>query len=127
MVAMTPEDFFADHPLGLEVFQKVRSELLSLGRIDVRVTKSQVAFRRDRAFAYLWLPGHYLRKPGAEVVLSIALVGTLNGVPSPCFASNQRPGVANARDVNQRLPVDPSCCNGCHDTREPLRGSSLRA
>lgn len=70
---MTPEDFFADHPLGLEVFQKVRSELLSLGRIDVRVTKSQVAFRRDRAFAYLWLPGHYLRKPGAEVVLSIAL------------------------------------------------------
>jgi hypothetical protein len=70
---MTPEDFFADHPIGLAVFQRVKTELLSLGRVDVRVTKSQVALRRDRGFAYLWLPGHHLRNPDAEVVLSIAL------------------------------------------------------
>lgn len=44
-----------------------------LGPFDVRVSKSQVAFRRRRGFAYLWMPGKYLRKPTAEVVLSIAL------------------------------------------------------
>jgi hypothetical protein len=39
----------------------------------MRVTKSQVAFRRRRGFAYLWLPGSWLARPAAEVVLSVAL------------------------------------------------------
>lgn len=73
MGAMTPEDFFANHPGALAVFQRVTAELLELGHVEVRVTKSQVAFRRDRGFAYLWLPGQHLRNPDAEVVLSIAL------------------------------------------------------
>ena len=36
------------------------------------MTKSQIAFRRRRGFAYLWAPGMYLAHPGAESVLSIA-------------------------------------------------------
>ena len=43
------------------------------GPIEVRVSKSQVAFWRKRGFVYLWMPGQYLTHPGAEVVLSIAL------------------------------------------------------
>ncbi|MQA07525.1 MAG: hypothetical protein GEU98_03050 [Pseudonocardiaceae bacterium] len=43
------------------------------GPFEVRVSKSQVAFRRKRGFAYLWLPGQYLAKPAVDVVLSIAL------------------------------------------------------
>lgn len=39
----------------------------------MRASKSQVALRRRRGFAYLWRPGQYLRNPEAEVVLSIAL------------------------------------------------------
>jgi len=69
----TPEDFFAGHPRGLAIFEAVRSIIDRLGPFDVRVSKSQVAFRRRRGFAYLWMPGQYLAKPGAEVVLSIAL------------------------------------------------------
>jgi len=41
--------------------------------VDVRVSKSQVAFRLRRGFAYLWMPGQYLRHPDAEVVLSLSL------------------------------------------------------
>jgi hypothetical protein len=37
------------------------------------VTRSQVAYRRRRAFAWTWLPGRWLSAPAAEVVLSIAL------------------------------------------------------
>lgn len=39
----------------------------------MRVSKSQVAFRRKRGFAYIWMAGRYLAKPASEVVLSIVL------------------------------------------------------
>ena len=70
---MQPEDFFASHPDAHAVFEQVRAALTSLGPVEVRTSKSQVAFRRRRSFAFLWLPGRYLSKPTAEVVLSIAL------------------------------------------------------
>jgi len=47
--------------------------LEAFGPVDIRTSKSQVAFRRSRGFAYLWVPGQYLKRPGADVVLSIAL------------------------------------------------------
>jgi hypothetical protein len=40
---------------------------------EVSVSKSQVAFRRRHGFSDLWLPGRYLGRPTAEVVLSVAL------------------------------------------------------
>jgi hypothetical protein len=70
---MEPKDFFAGHPDAYAVFEKVRSVLDGLGAVEVHTSKSQVAFRRRRGFAYLWLPGRYLARPTAEVVLSIAL------------------------------------------------------
>ena len=78
----TPEDFFAGHLSGLEKFEAVRSMIDGLGPCEVTTSKSQVAFRRRRGFAYLWMPGQYLAKPDAEVVLSIAL-GRRD--PSPRF------------------------------------------
>ena len=70
----TPEDLFADSPDGLALYRRVRA-IVTQARPDVtvRTSKSQVAFRRRRGFAYLWRPGQYLRHPAAEVVLSIAL------------------------------------------------------
>jgi hypothetical protein len=44
-----------------------------MGPLEVRVSKSQVAFHRPRGFAWVWRPGQYLRNPGAPAVLSIAL------------------------------------------------------
>lgn len=57
----------------MSVFAKIQAALASFGDVQVRTTKSQVAFRRKRGFAFLWIPGQYLRNPAAEVVLSIAL------------------------------------------------------
>lgn len=64
-------EFFAGHPLGVAAFDRVSSLIHS--PFEVRVSRSQVAFRRRRGFAYLWRPGQYLAKPSADVVLSIAL------------------------------------------------------
>ncbi len=47
--------------------------LAAFGPVDIRTSKSQVSFRRSRGFAYLWVPGQYLKHPGADVVLSFAL------------------------------------------------------
>lgn len=70
---MNPEELLDGHPVAESVYQKVCSCLADLGPFEVRTSKSQIAFRRRRGFAYLWLPGQYLKNPEAEVVLSIAL------------------------------------------------------
>ena len=66
------EAFFEHHPLGLAVFRTVHKLVSAFGPAEVRVSKTQVAFRRRRGFAYVWMPGRWLKKPDAEVVLSIA-------------------------------------------------------
>ena len=70
---MTPEDFFTGHPDALAAFREVCAIVGRQGPFEVRISKSQVAFRCKRGFAYLWIPGQYLARPTAEVVLSIAL------------------------------------------------------
>ncbi len=67
------EKFFADVPLGLQVYDVLTRLVDRLGPAGVRVTKSQVAFRRRTGFCWVWLPGMYLSRPGAEVVVSLAL------------------------------------------------------
>lgn len=44
----------------------------ALGPMEIRVSKSQIAFRRRRGFAYLWRPGTYV-KSVVPLVLSLAL------------------------------------------------------
>jgi hypothetical protein len=84
----SPEEFFAGHPSALQVFNTVRAEAERLGPVEVRVTRSQVAFRRRRGFAYVWLPGRWLRNPSSEVVLSLALD---HRIPSGRFKRVVRP------------------------------------
>jgi hypothetical protein len=83
------DEFFQGHPTARAVFERVRSVLETTGDCSVRVTRSQVAFRRRRNFAYLWLPGQYLARPTADVVLTIAL-GRAD--PSPRWKRVVHPG-----------------------------------
>ena len=68
--ATGPEAFLEGSGPGLAVYRRV---LEIVPGAEVRVTKSQVAFRGRRAFAWLWRPRMYLGRRGAEIVLSIAL------------------------------------------------------
>ena len=71
--ARAVEVFFDGHPLGLQAHEWVALTLKGTGSFEVKVRRTQVAFRRRRGFAYLWLPGRWLPQPSAELVLSIAL------------------------------------------------------
>lgn len=99
-------EFFAGHPEGLARFEEVRSILGDVGPVEVRVSRSQVALRRRRGFAYLWLPGRWLSRPSAEVVLSIALPERLG---SPRFKEvvNPRPGIwMHHLELRPGVPLD---------------------
>ena len=65
--------FFAGRPVGLAALARVEEILDAAGPWSIRTTRSQVAFRRTRGFAYLWDPARYLVRPAVEVVLTIAL------------------------------------------------------
>jgi hypothetical protein len=70
---MRPEDLFEGHPTALSVLARVLALTATFDGCEVRTTKSQVALRRRRGFAYLWRPGRYLARPGAEIVLTVVL------------------------------------------------------
>jgi hypothetical protein len=74
------EEFFEGQELSRRIFQAVRSLVDSIGPADIRASKSQIAFRRRRSFAWAWMPGRYLRGKPAPLVLTIGL-GRHDGSP----------------------------------------------
>jgi hypothetical protein len=70
---MTPDEFFADQEVPKQLFERVQQAMEAIGNASIRATKSQIAFRRKRAFAWVWMPGQYLKGKHAPLVLSIAL------------------------------------------------------
>lgn len=90
-VARTPEEFFDGSETGLAVFAAIAAVIADLDGVVMRISKSQIAFRTGRGFAYVWRPSRYL-KTNVPVVLSIALPVR---VDSPRFKSIVNP----ARDT----------------------------
>jgi hypothetical protein len=70
---LTLDEFFAGHDLSRQLFDALYGVIEALGPVELRVTKSQVAFRRNKAFAYAWVPGKYLRGKAAPLVLTLGL------------------------------------------------------
>ena len=70
---MTLESFFADRKDSRRLFDALRSAIETIGSVEIRVTKSQIAFRRGKAFAWVWIPGKYLRGKTAPLVLTMSL------------------------------------------------------
>jgi hypothetical protein len=70
---MSLDEFFAGQDESRGLFEAVRLALEAVGAVELSVTRSQIAFRRRKAFAWVWMPGKYLRRKAAPLVLSIAL------------------------------------------------------
>lgn len=67
-----PEDLFDGYPSGLAICHEVERTVRRLGDATVTVSRSRVAFRRSRGFAYVWRPGQYVASD-VPAVLSLAL------------------------------------------------------
>jgi hypothetical protein len=68
-------DFFAGQDESRLIFEAVRSAVEAIGPVELRVSKSQISFRRCKAFAWVWMPGRYLRGKVAPLVLTLSLPG----------------------------------------------------
>ena len=56
-----------------ELLEAVRRAVEEIGDASVHVSKSQIAFRRRRTFAAVWVPARYLRGRTAPLVLTVYL------------------------------------------------------
>ena len=70
---MTLDEFFAGRDESRRIFAVLHSAAEDLGSVALRVTTSQVAFRRRIGFAWVWIPEMYLTGAVAPLVLSVSL------------------------------------------------------
>ena len=66
------DEFFVGHEASRQLFEALRDAIDAIGPAELRVTKSQIAFRRRVAFAWAWLPARYLRGRVAPLVLTLS-------------------------------------------------------
>src|SRR5574341_737243 len=69
---MTLDEFFKGHKDSRRLFDVLKSVIKAIGPAELRVTKSQIAFHRGKAFAWVWIPGKYLRGKTAPPVLTLS-------------------------------------------------------
>jgi hypothetical protein len=71
---MTLDEYFEGFDSSRQLFEVLQERSGAVGSVAIRVSKSQVAFRRKRAFAWAWIPGKYLRGCHvAPLVLTLSL------------------------------------------------------
>jgi hypothetical protein len=69
---MTLDEYFEGNEESRRLFEAVHKIIKTFGNAEIRVTKSQVAFRRRKSFAWVWIPGKYLRREAAPLVLTLS-------------------------------------------------------
>ena len=66
------DQFFAGQAASRQLFDALAARSSTIGPAELRVTKSQIAFRRHVAFAWAWTPARYLRGWVAPLVLTLS-------------------------------------------------------
>ncbi len=88
---MTLDDFFAGRDASRRIFEAVAAAVASVGEAGLRVSKSQVAFVRRRAFAWAWLPEMYLRRGAQRAGLVFEREIVIDGLLSAVYAIARHP------------------------------------
>ncbi len=108
---MTLDEFFQGQEEARSIFESVVRAVENLDSVEMRVTKSQVAFRRRIAFAWVWTPSRHLRRPAAPLVLTI---GLRFHHPSPRWKQvvEPHPGrFTHHLELHSPAEVDAEVCN----------------
>jgi len=67
------DEFFSGRPESRRLFDALSTAISELGPVEIRVTRSQVAFWRTHPFAWAWVPGKYIHGDHAPLVLTVSL------------------------------------------------------
>lgn len=69
----TLEEFFDRHPESRLLFDALTALIGEPGPSEMRVMKSQIVFRREKDFAWVWAPGQYRQsRKNAPLVLTLS-------------------------------------------------------
>lgn len=68
---VTLDEFFREFPDSRPIFDAAYSVAAELGPIEVRVSKSEIAFLHKRVFARFWIPDRYLHGGHAPLVMTV--------------------------------------------------------
>lgn len=66
---MTLDEFFEGQEESRQIFDALRDVVNTIGPTELR---SQIAIYRRKAFAWVWIPGRYLRGKIAPLVLTLS-------------------------------------------------------
>lgn len=70
---MNAKDFFNNYSQALVLYEYFLNEIKGIGSFTISVTKSQIALKRQKTFAILWIPARYLKGKFAPLVLTLSL------------------------------------------------------
>jgi len=72
-LAISLDEFFKGQPASRRIFIALVALIKAIGPAGISVSKSQIAFRREKPFAWTWMPGQYLKgRQMAPLVLSLS-------------------------------------------------------
>ena len=73
MSTLAIDNFFRGLDDSRQLFDAVASQIALLGEATIRVFSSQIAFRRSKNFAVVWVPGKYLKdRQTSPLVLTLS-------------------------------------------------------
>ncbi len=107
---MTLDEYFDGHEDSRQLFDCLLEMIEALGPAEMLVQQSQIAFRRNKAFAFAWRPGKYLKGRGAPLVLT---VGLRRRDPSPRWKSvvQAAPGrFTHHMEIHSPNDIDDQVC-----------------
>ena len=110
-------ELFEGYPEGLAVYGAVEGAVHAIGDAAVSVTKSQIAFRRRRGFAFVWRPGQYVQSD-VPAVLSIALPYEITSERFKAVAHPSRRVWMHHLELSAPEQVDDEVCEWLRDAYE---------
>ena len=66
------KEFFAEREESRQIFEAVSDAIEAIGPAELRISKSQISFRRRKAFASVWMPSQYVSGKVAPLVLTLS-------------------------------------------------------
>lgn len=69
---MTLDEYFAEQAESRHIFDVLAAAVEGIGEVQLRISKSQIAFARRTVFARAWMPGTYLGRGHARLVLTLS-------------------------------------------------------
>jgi hypothetical protein len=114
---MTLDEYFDGNEESRRLFDSLRERIESLGPVEMVVQKSQVAFRRNKGFAYAWMPGKYLHGKVAPLVLTLQLH---RRDPSPRWKEVVEPApgrFTHHMEIHSESDIDDQVCEWLQEAR----------